>query len=229
MDRIPEQEVIQQIEDARRFNQVMGKGLVQHEYRQLARDVVAMGIPAGGNILDLGTGTGFVAIEIARLLDRKAQVIGLDLSEAMLALAAENAARNGVAGAITWRIGDAGKIPFADGELDFVVSSGSLHHWEKPLVVFNEIARVLKPDGQCLVRDSKRLVRLAPRLFAWVIGLTIPTDFRKHYWGSIRSSYTPGELRQILGRSRLQGWRLMEDVMDLMVVKEKSSEEEKLQ
>jgi ubiquinone/menaquinone biosynthesis C-methylase UbiE len=227
MERIPEQEVIQQLKDARRFNQVMGKGLVQREYHQLARNVEAMGVPAGGKILDLGTGTGFVAIEIARLQGSNAQVIGLDLSEAMLTLAAENAAQKAVADRITWRMGDADRMPFADGELDFVVSSGSLHHWEEPLLVFDEIARVLKPDGQCLVRDSKRLTHFGSRLFAWVIGLTIPPDFRKHYWGSIRSSYTSDELRWILQRSRLQGWRIEEDVMDLVVVKENTREEGK--
>jgi hypothetical protein len=41
-----------------------------------------------------------------------------------------------------------------------------------------------------------------------------------HWWDSIKSSYTADELRVILGRSRLTGWRIEEDVVDLMVVKE---------
>jgi ubiquinone/menaquinone biosynthesis C-methylase UbiE len=223
MARIPEQEVIQQMVDAHRYNQVMGRGLVQGEYRRLARQVAGMGIPPGGNILDLGTGTGFVAVEIAVLLRGQAQVVGLDLSQVMLALAAENAARKGVTAAIAWRTGDAKSMPFGDGEFDFIVSSGSLHHWEDPLAVFDEIARVLRPEGQCIVRDSKRLTQRGARLFAWAIGLTIPADFRKHYWGSIQSSYTPDELRLILQRSRLQGWRIEEDVIDLVVIKENQS------
>jgi ubiquinone/menaquinone biosynthesis C-methylase UbiE len=111
-------------------------------------------------------------------------------------------------------------MPFDDGKFDFVVSSGSLHHWEDPLVVLNEIAQVLKDDGQCIVRDSKRLQQWWPRLFAWAIGMTIPPDFRVHYWNSIKSSYTTAELQSILERSRLMGWRIEEDFMDLMVVKE---------
>jgi ubiquinone/menaquinone biosynthesis C-methylase UbiE len=182
--------------------------------------VVELGVPPGGKVLDVGTGPGFVAIEIARLLRGSAQVIGLDLSRAMLTVAAENARREGLVAALTWREGDAKAMPFDDDEFDFVVSSGSLHHWEDPLVVFNEIARVLKDDGRCIVRDSKRLQRWGPRLFAWAIGLTIPRDFRVHYWGSIRSSYTGDELLQVLERSRLKGWRIVEDVMDVMIVKE---------
>lgn len=57
------------------------------------------------------------------------------------------------------------------------------------------------------------------RLFAWLIGLTLPGDFRAHYWGSIHSSYTAAELRPILERSRLQGWQIEEDVLDLAIVK----------
>jgi ubiquinone/menaquinone biosynthesis C-methylase UbiE len=223
MERLPEGEAISEMEDARRFSQVMSNRLVQHEYRRLARDVVEMGLPTGAKVLDVGTGPGFVAIEIARLLSAgDYQVIGLDLSRSMLAVAAQNAQREGLDGALTWREGDAKALPFEDGEFDFVVSSGSLHHWEDPLRVFDEVARVLKGDGGCIIRDSKRLQRWAPRLFAWTIGLTIPPDFRVHYWNSIKSSYTRPELETMLGRSQLKGWRILEDLMDVMILKERT-------
>lgn len=217
MQRIPEQEAIRPLADARRFNQVMGARYIQREYQKLAHDVLAMGVPMGGQVLDVGTGSGYVAIQVAGLLQGKAQVVGLDLSESMLRLAAENAAGRGLAAAITWRVGDARQMPFPGAEFDFVVSSGSLHHWDDPAAVFREIARVLKPGGKCLARDSKRLTQAAPRLLAWAIGLSIPPDFRKHYWGSIQASYTRSELEVILRRSGLQNWRVEEDVMDLMV------------
>jgi ubiquinone/menaquinone biosynthesis C-methylase UbiE len=221
MERIPESDAIAEMADARRFNELMGGRLRQHEYEQLARQVVEMGVPPGGRVLDVGTGPGFVAIAVARLLQGSAcKVVGLDLSRAMLALAAENAAKAGLDDMLTWREGDARAMPFDDGEFDFVVSNDSLHHWEHPPAVMNEIARVLKKDGQCIVHDSKRLLSWAPRLVAWAIGLLIPCDFRVHYWNSIKSSYTPGELRAILERSRLQGWRVVEGFMDVMVVKE---------
>ena len=147
MERFPQNEVIAVMEDARRFSQVMSNRLVQHEYRRLARDVVEMGVPPGGKVLDVGTGPGFAAI-----------------------------------------------------------------------VGFNEVARVLKDDGGCIIRDSKRLQRRMPRLFAWTIGMTIPPDFRVHYWNSIKSSYTTAELDSILERSKLTGWRIIKDFMDLMIV-----------
>jgi ubiquinone/menaquinone biosynthesis C-methylase UbiE len=222
MERIPENEAIAEMEDARRYNEMMSGRLVQHEYRRLARDVIGMGVPPGGRVLDVGTGPGFVAIEVARLLQGSGcKVVGLDLSKAMLTVAAENAQREGLDGTLTWREGDAKAMPFDDGEFDFVVSSGSLHHWEDPLVVLNEIARVLKDDGQCIVRDSKRLQRWAPSLFAWAIGMTIPPDFRVHYWNSIKLSYTTAELQSILDRSQLQGCQIVKDLLDLIIVKER--------
>jgi len=221
MERVPESEAIAAMADARRYSQVMSRWLVRHEYRGLAREVVGMGVPPRGQVLDVGTGPGFVAIEVARLLQGTGcQVVGLDLSAAMLAVAAENGAREGLNGMLAWREGDAKAMPFGDGEFDAVVSSGSLHHWEDPLAVVNEIARVIKDGGQYIIRDSKRLQRWGPKLFARAIGLTLPRDFREHYWNSIRSSYTPQELVAILQPSQLRGWRIDEDFMDLMVVKE---------
>jgi ubiquinone/menaquinone biosynthesis C-methylase UbiE len=180
-----------------------------------------MGVPPGGKLLDVGTGPGFVAISVARRLrDSNCEIVGLDLSKAMLTVADENARRAGLNGMITWRQGDAKAMPFADGEFDFVVCNDSLHHWEDPPAVFDEMARVLKDGGQYFVHDLKRVQGWATRLASWLIGLMIPWDFRAHYRDSIQSSYTPDELRAILESSRLEGWRLVEDFMDLSVVKE---------
>lgn len=221
MERMPEAEVIAAMEQAREYSEQMSGRLVQHEYRRLAKDVVDLGLPPGGRVLDVGTGPGFVAIEVARLLrGTGCEVVGMDLSTAMLTVAAENAQREGLNGALTWREGDAKDMPFEDGEFDAIVSSGSLHHWEDPLLVFDEMARVLKDNGQCIVRDSRRLQSWGPKAFAWAIGLTIPRDFRVHYWNSIKSSYTPEELSSLLEHSRLRGWRIEDDILDLMVIKE---------
>lgn len=221
MERIPESEAIAEPADARQFNEMMGSNRFrQADYRRLARKAVDMGIPPGGKVLDMGTGPGFVAIEIARLLrGTGCQVVGMDLSGAMLTLAAENAAKAGLNDLLAWREGDAKAMPFRDGEFDCVVSNDSLHHWDDPLPVFDEIARVLKNDGRCIIHDPKRLQRWWPWLFVKIISLTIPRDFRVHWWNSIKSSYTADELRVILTRSQSAEWRVEEDFMDLMVFK----------
>ncbi|MBN1582375.1 MAG: class I SAM-dependent methyltransferase [Anaerolineae bacterium] len=219
--RIPESQAIAQMTDARQFSEVMGNNRIrQAGYRQLARQAVDLGVPEGGMVLDMGTGPGYVAIELAKLLAGSgSRVIGMDLSEAMLALAAENAAKARVADIVSWRQGDARAMPFQDGEIDLIVSNDSLHHWTDPLPVFDEIARVLKADGRCVVHDSKRLQRRWPWLFVKTVSLSIPRDFRVHWWNSIKSSYTSDELRAILERSRLKNWRIEEEFLDLRVVK----------
>jgi ubiquinone/menaquinone biosynthesis C-methylase UbiE len=219
MERIPETEAIADPVDARRFNQLMGGNRFRlNEYRELAREAVEMGIPPGGKVLDVGTGPGFVAIETARLVqDRGCRVVGMDLSGSMLALAAENASRAGLNGVLSWIEGDVKAMTFADGEFDCVISNDSLHHWDDPLPVFDEIARVLKAGGHCLIHDSRRLQRRWPWLVVKAVGLTIPRDFRMHWWNSIKSSYTPAELRTILERSRLAAWRIETGFLDLTV------------
>lgn len=221
MKRIAESETIAEMADARRFNEFMGGNRFrQHEYRRLACEAVALGVPPSGKVLDVGTGPGFVAMEVARLLQGTGcEVVGMDLSQAMLTIAAENAAKHGLNGMLTWREGDAKAMPFGDGEFDLIVCNDSLHHWEDPLPVFDEMARVLKENGKCIVHDSKRLQKWVARLVSRLIGWMIPADFRVHYWNSIQSSYTPEEVQSVLERSKLQSWCIVEDFMDLMVVK----------
>ena len=218
MERVREEEAIAELADAQQFNDHMKKSLVQHEYRQLARQAVQMGIPRGGQVLDIGTGPGYIAMEVAGLLRAEAGVVGLDLSTAMLQIAARNAAERGLQDFISWKEGDAGRMPFPDASFDGIVSSGSLHHWDDPLVVFNEVARVLKPNGIALIRDTQRLPKGSARFFAGLIGLTIPGDFRVHYWNSINASYTPEELEDILKRSDLKNWHIEQAFMDMVVV-----------
>ena len=222
MGRIPEGEAIPKIEQARQFNERMGQGRMLHQYREMAEAVVRMGVPAGGKVVDVGTGTGFVALELAERLSDGAQIIGLDLSAAMLEVAAENATARGLQNRVAWQEGDAAHMPFGDGEVDFVLSSGSLHHWRDPVAVFDEFARVLSPAGQCLVQDLKRNMRGLSFVLSRGIGLTIPRDFRIHYYNSIRAAYTVDEVRTSLQSSKLVDCEVEEDVMGLSVVKRNS-------
>lgn len=108
-------------------------------------------------------------------------------------------------------------MPFADGTFDFVVSSGSLHHWRDPVRVFAEVARVLTPAGGYLISDLQRLKSPLPRACAWVVGMSIPPDFRKHFWRSINSAYTPNELAGMLDQSELGGWTIEREFIGLRI------------
>ncbi len=83
--------------------------------------------------VDVGTGTGAGAKEIKERFPA-AEVVGVDVSQAML-----EAARKNVDG-VSFREGDAAKLPFGDGELDLVAHSNMI-----PFL--DEVARVLRPGG----------------------------------------------------------------------------------
>jgi ubiquinone/menaquinone biosynthesis C-methylase UbiE len=122
-------------------------------YARLAAKVAAA--VEAGEILDVGSGPGHLAIELARLLP-DAKIVGLDLSESMIEIAERSAAEQGVSDRVAFRQGDAAEIPFADCAFDFVVSSWSLHLWRDSTQVFAEIYRGLRPGCGALVYDARR-------------------------------------------------------------------------
>jgi ubiquinone/menaquinone biosynthesis C-methylase UbiE len=164
---------------------------MRDEYRRLAART-AEAIQAG-RILEIGPGPGFIAIEIARLLP-EVQVVGLDLSRTMIELATSNARAHGVSGRVEFREGDAAKMRFEEASFDFVVSSGSLHHWAEPTRIFCEMHRVLKPGCQALISDLRSD---APEHA--VEELVAQIDSRFMRWG-LRHSFREGYTLEEAGR-----------------------------
>jgi 2-polyprenyl-3-methyl-5-hydroxy-6-metoxy-1,4-benzoquinol methylase len=96
--------------------------------------------PVRGKVLDVGCGAGSVVKAVKR--ERPdLEVVGCDVSRSALALA--EASPEGV----EFRQAQAEKLPFADGEFDFVWIFDVLEHVEKPEAVLREVARVLKPGA----------------------------------------------------------------------------------
>jgi SAM-dependent methyltransferase len=102
------------------------------------------GIVTGQHLLDIGTGTGVVALTAARM---GAQVIGLDLTPALLTHARENARIAGLPN-IVWTEGDAEQLPYPDASFDVVLSQFGHIFAPRPEVVVSEVRRVLKPGGR---------------------------------------------------------------------------------
>jgi ubiquinone/menaquinone biosynthesis C-methylase UbiE len=125
----------------------------QDVHQRLAARIA--GTAGVGTILDIGSGPGHLAIELARLLP-KASVCGLDMSPSMIEMAERNVAEADISHRVAFRQGDAALLPFADCAFDFVVSSWSLHLWEEPAQAFSEIHRVLRSGGSALVYDARK-------------------------------------------------------------------------
>ncbi len=100
--------------------------------------------PRPRSILDVGCGTGALAVRIAEALPRT-RVVGCDFSSGMLRQAAARSS------GVEWVRGDAGHLPFADGSFDVVVSTEAFHWFPDQPAALAELHRVLVPGGRLLL------------------------------------------------------------------------------
>jgi len=100
-------------------------------------------------LLEVACGPGFLALAFA---GRCREVVGLDLTDAPLAIAERNRRERGLAN-VRFQRGDADRLPFADGEFDVVVCRFAFHHFEDPGRVLGEMARVCRANGKVAAED----------------------------------------------------------------------------
>ena len=100
--------------------------------------------------LDVGCGTGFLSLELAR---RGHRVTGIDFAPQMLAEARKKAAAQGVA--VRFEEGDAEQLPFAEGSFDLVMTRHVLWTLPHPEQAIDEWIRVLRPGGRLAAMDSQ--------------------------------------------------------------------------
>lgn len=121
-------------------------------------------------VLDVGTGSGIVALGAAELLDERGRVEGVDLSGEMLATARSHAEAQGHGGKTRFVRMDAESLAFADGLFDTVVSLFALLHLPDPLTGLREMLRVLRPGGLLVVAAGSRAPLLEPRVWPHLAG-----------------------------------------------------------
>lgn len=163
-------------------------------------DVIASGITAG-HILEIGHGPGYLGLEWLKRT-RDTTLTGLDISPDMQALAGRNAVEYGLSDRTDYRLGNADALPFKDNTFDAVFTNGSMHEWEHPLAVFNEIWRVLKSGGRFFISDMRRDMSFFIKAFLW-LG-TKPASIRPGLLTSIAAAYTPVELVDMIGQTSLK-------------------------
>jgi ubiquinone/menaquinone biosynthesis C-methylase UbiE len=136
------------------------------EVRQLAARIAAM-IPAGGSVLEVAPGPGFLSIELAK---RGLQVRAVDISKTFVEIARRNAAAEGVKA--RFQLGNASALPIDDESVDFVVCRAAFKNFTEPVKALAEMRRVLRSGGHAMLIDMRRDVSV-PELQRYVNGLGV--------------------------------------------------------
>jgi len=112
-----------------------------------------MGLPAPGErVVDVGSGAGIDSLIAARMVGPTGQVVGVDMTAAMLDRAQSSAREMGMT-QVDFRGGYAEALPIDDAWADIVISNGVLNLFPDKLCGLREMARVLKPGGRLQVGD----------------------------------------------------------------------------
>jgi ubiquinone/menaquinone biosynthesis C-methylase UbiE len=178
---------------------------VHRSGRDLDAMVAAAACSGGERALDLGCGPGHAALALA---PRVAELVAVDLSEAMLEQARRLATERGVANARFERA-DAESLPFPDASFDVVTSRHCAHHFPHPEAALRETARVLRPGGRFLLMDSVASEEPAADTYLNAIEvLRDPTHVRDHTLSQWRALFA----RAGLAAEVLDTWPLELDV-----------------
>jgi SAM-dependent methyltransferase len=147
-------------------------------------------IRSGEVVLDLGSGAGFDAFLAARAVGPDGRVIGVDMTEAMLDKARDNAARGGFTN-VEFRSGTIERLPVEDGSVDVIVSNCVINLSPEKARVFREAFRVLRPGGRISISDLVLDRPLPPEIvgnLAAYLGCVGGASLRDDYLEAVRKA-----------------------------------------
>lgn len=123
--------------------------------RRFVDDLLAAWGPIQGpvEVVDLGTGTALIPIELCRR-DERIHVVAVDAAEHMLEVARKNIERAGLADRVRLELADAKRQ--STGKYDVVMSNSLVHHLPEPAMFFDRAVELVRPGGMLFVRDLFR-------------------------------------------------------------------------
>jgi len=181
------------------------------------RSLLRAGLRPGLKVIDVAVGTGLLAREIVGITGRAGDVIGIDLSEAMLAAARRK---------LNIRLiqGIAEQLPFADESADFLTMGYALRHVSDLVGAFREFHRVLRPGGTVVLLEISKPTRaLSHALLSAYLGRMIPFICRftsgggtetlmEYYWETIENCVPPEIILEAMAQGGFDDLRCNADV-----------------
>ena len=177
-----------------RMNSVMTAGL-HHEWRRRAADLAELS--PGDRALDVATGTGDLALELATRVTPGGEVVGMDFSERMLELARAKAGA-----LVRFESGNALALDYADGEFDAATVGFGARNFSDLQRGLSEMARVVRPGGRVVVLEitTPRRAPLSTFFDLWfdhaipALGRVVDSQAYSYLPSSVRRFPGPQEL-----------------------------------
>ncbi len=216
-DRVSESIVIEDRELAEYYN-LMAKRYMGIPCKRVLKRVMVKRIDKG-TALDVGTGPGIFPIFLSKALP-EIRFKGIDLSSVMIELAKKNAIDEGIGDKIEFEVSSAYSLPCEDHSIDLLLCINTLHHLDRPIAFFNEVARSLKEGGSFVIVDFHRDVSsilVGIFNFFWKAFFGRHPKARRGFLESVRSSYTVEECRTFLEQSKLKDWKLYTRTIEMWI------------
>ena len=146
---------------------------IESYYSHVADEIVSN--LTEGIVLDLGTGPGYLPIEIAKR-SPAIKIVGIDLTRKLIQMAQKNALEAGLKDRLNFQVGNAASLRFDDASFDMVISTGMLHALRDQVKVLREIYRVLKKGGEAWIFDPAKIASQI-NVTKWKASLTFRERF----------------------------------------------------
>jgi ubiquinone/menaquinone biosynthesis C-methylase UbiE len=191
------------------------------EQKQLANKI-KNALPAGGNILEVAPGPGFLAVELAS--SENCKVTALEISRTFLEIAQDNAKQANVN--VDFRLGNASDMPFEDKTFDFITCVAAFKNFSQPVEAIREMHRVLKPNGKACIVDLRRDVPVEKidkhikddlHLTGFNAAMT-KLIFRSTL---LRNAYTKAEIAGLVSQTNFTQVKILEDALGMEIWLEK--------
>jgi demethylmenaquinone methyltransferase / 2-methoxy-6-polyprenyl-1,4-benzoquinol methylase len=165
------------------------------------RCLLRAGVKPGQRLLDVAVGTGLIAEAAQRIVGPAGAVVGIDLSEAMLAVCRHKLD-------IPLIQGLADRLPLGDATVDVVTMGYAIRHIDDLAACFGEFARVLKPGGILLLLEvssptkpiyrttlARYLGRAVPILSRWITRQPKIRALMDYHWETMENCVTPATIQ----------------------------------
>ncbi len=172
-----------------------------------------------GLCLEIGTGPGLLAYEVAKKL--KSKIIGIDINVETLIIAKEllkKKDRTTILQKIKWVCSNASCLPFKDKTFDMTISRGSFFFWENKVKGIREILRVLKPGGKAMVGGGFGNMALKTKVAKEIKEIYDDWEERVE---KRRRKFNPKALKELMHKADIKRFEIIYDEVNQWVVFEK--------